>query len=95
MSDLRTATLEPSDKPILASGDCTLTGETAKAPNGEDAKSFRDADRAAFDATLSTANRCAIVALAAWPLVGLELAEFFGEHGGSSVGRWRRSSLSC
>jgi serine phosphatase RsbU (regulator of sigma subunit) len=34
LSDLRTATLEPSDKPIPASGDCTLpklTGETAKA----------------------------------------------------------------
>jgi hypothetical protein len=60
MSDLRTASLEPSDKPIPASGDCTLpkpTGETAKAPNGEDAKSFRDADRATFDETLSTANR--------------------------------------
>jgi hypothetical protein len=71
MSDLRTATLQPSDKLIPASGDCTLpklTGETAKAPNGEDAKSFRDADREAFDDTLSTANRGAIVALAAWPL---------------------------
>ena len=48
MSDLRTATLEPSSKPIPASGDCTLaklTGETAKAPNGEDASSFRDAIR--------------------------------------------------
>src|SRR6266852_532489 len=34
LSDLRTATLEPSDKPIPASGDCTLpklTGERAKA----------------------------------------------------------------
>src|SRR5580704_11016332 len=34
LSDLRTATLEPSHKPIPASGDCTLpklTGETAKA----------------------------------------------------------------
>jgi hypothetical protein len=71
MSDLRTATLEPSDKPIPASGDCTLPtliGETPKAPNGEDARSFRDADREAFDDTLSTANRGAIVALAAWPL---------------------------
>ena len=34
LNDLRTATLEPSDKPIPTSGDCTLlklTGETAKA----------------------------------------------------------------
>src|SRR5271166_26706 len=71
LSDLRTATLEPSDKPLPASGDCTLpklTGETAQTPNGEDAWSFRDADRVPFDETLSTANRGAIVALATWPL---------------------------
>jgi hypothetical protein len=71
LSDLRTATLGTSDKPIPASGDYRLpklTGETAKAPNGEDALSFRDADRVPFYDTLSTANRGAIVALAAWPL---------------------------
>lgn len=45
---------------IPATDDCTLrelTGDTAKAPNGEDALSFRDADRVPFDDTLSTANR--------------------------------------
>src|ERR1700722_17315806 len=69
LSDLRTATLEPSDKPISASGDCTLpklTGETAKAPSGEDALSVRDTDRVPFDDKVSTTNRGAIVALAAW-----------------------------
>ena len=71
MGDLRTATLGPSDERIQASGDCTLpmlTGETVKAPNGEGALSFRDADRVPFDDTLSTANRGIVVALAAWPL---------------------------
>ena len=71
MSDLRTATLEPSDKPFPASGDCAspkLTGETAKCPDGEDAWSFGDADKVPFDDTLITANGGAIVALAASPL---------------------------
>src|SRR5580704_12939278 len=36
--------------------------------NGEDAWSFRDADRVPFDETLSNANRGAVVALAAWLL---------------------------
>src|SRR5580704_8228641 len=49
---------------IPATDDCTLrglTGDTAKALNGEDGCSLRDADERHL------ANRWAIVALAAWP----------------------------
>ena len=69
LSDLRIAALEPSEKTMPASGDCTLpkqTGETATAPNEEGARWFRDAERAGD--TLGTARRGAIVALATWSL---------------------------
>jgi len=44
---------------VQVSGDCTLpqlTGETAKAPNGEEIWSFRDAETAPLDDTLNTAH---------------------------------------
>ena len=40
-----------------------LRTATLEGTNGEDAWSFRDADRVPFDETLSTANRGAIVEL--------------------------------